>query len=119
MLPDVGQLKRTISDDDPEHGEPGERLRPSAEAPDPFASASASVVAPRKMQTPYAAYRKIVLMAVTMTIDDAAAAECPGQERATVNSQAMTTIAVSALAGVRYRRETFLSQPDPGPRHRG
>ena len=46
---------------------------------------------------PYAAYRKIVLMAVTMTI----AVPVPTMNVATVNSHDTTTIAVSALAGVR------------------
>ena len=49
------------------------------------------------MQIPYAAYRKIVLIAVTMTT----AVPLPTKNAATENSQATTTIAVSALAGVR------------------
>ncbi len=46
---------------------------------------------------PYAAYRKIVLIAVTMMT----ATPRPTKNAATENSQAMTTIAVRALAGVR------------------
>jgi hypothetical protein len=52
---------------------------------------------PRKITMPYAAYRKIVLMAVTMTM----AVPPPTTPARTENTQATTTIAVSALAGVR------------------
>ena len=62
------------------------------------------------MQIPYAAYRKIVLMAVTMTM----AVPVPTMNAATVNSHEITTIAISEFAGVRYVWDTFLSQPDPG-----
>ena len=46
---------------------------------------------------PYAAYRKIVLIAVTMTI----AVPVPTMNVATVNSHEMTAIAISEFAGVR------------------
>ena len=51
-----------------------------------------------------------MLIAVTMTI----AVPPPTTTAATENSQATTTIAVSALAGVRKRCETFFSQREPG-----
>ena len=49
------------------------------------------------MTTPYAAYRKIVLMAVMITM----AVPVPTMNAATLNSQEITTIAVSEFAGVR------------------
>src|SRR5438093_167344 len=38
----------------------------------------------------------------------------PTMNAATLNSHEITTIAVNELAGVRYRWDTFLSQPAPG-----
>ena len=49
------------------------------------------------MQIPYAAYRKMVLMAVTMMI----AVPVPTMNVATVNSHDTTTMPIRALAGVR------------------
>ena len=49
-------------------------------------------------------------MAVTMTM----AVPPPTIPAATVNSHATMTMATIALAGVRYRCETFFSQREPG-----
>src|SRR4051812_4490911 len=62
------------------------------------------------MTIPYAAYRKIVLIAVTMTI----AVPVPTMNAATVKSHDTTAIAISEFAGVRYLCETFFSQLEPG-----
>src|SRR5215213_785488 len=62
------------------------------------------------MQIPYAAYRKIVETAVMITM----AVPVPTMNAATVNSHEITTIAISELAGVRYRWDTFFSQSEPG-----
>ena len=62
------------------------------------------------MGTPYAAYRKIVLIAVTMTIGTRVAAE--RQRDGEQPGSPMNTMRISELAGVRKRCETFFSQPD-------
>src|SRR6187397_973286 len=55
-----------------------------------------SVVRPSQIGTPYAAYRKMVLMAVTMTT----AMPRPTQKARKVRMKAPTTIALRAFAGV-------------------
>src|SRR5512137_210062 len=109
MLPEVGKLNRIMSTMHQKTANQaiGLENRPRLQTRSFIQSVE---IAPRKMHIPYAAYRKIVLIAVTMTM----AVPVPTMNVATVKSQATTTIAVSELAGVRYRCETFFSQRDPG-----
>src|SRR5215218_7189164 len=96
MLPLVGKLKRTINTTTQNTATQamGFDQRPRLHA---RCWVHSLVVAPRKMTRPYAAYRKIVLIAVTMTI----AVPVPTMNAATVNSHDTATIAVSEFAGVR------------------
>src|SRR3990172_8371046 len=68
------------------------------------------------MTIPYAAYRKMVLMAVTTMM----AVPPPRMNATRVNSQLITTMPISEFAGVRYLCETFFNQPEAGsPAARG
>src|SRR3972149_5142447 len=62
------------------------------------------------MTIPYAAYRKIVLMAVTTMM----AVPPPRMNATRVNSQLITTMPISEFAGVRFLCETFFNQPEAG-----
>src|SRR3989304_5082682 len=62
------------------------------------------------MTIPYAAYRKMVLMAVTTMM----AVPPPRMNATRVNSQLITTMPISEFAGVRYLCETFFNQPEAG-----
>ena|SRR5438132_2936623 len=69
------------------------------------------------MGTAYAAYRKIVLMAVTITIaipPPPGLPRAPTKNAATVKRNATTTMVTREFEGVRYRCDTFFSQPEPG-----
>src|SRR2546425_1022516 len=103
MLPLVGKLNSTISTTTQNTATQaiGRDQRPRLHV---RWSIQPWVVAPRKMTTPYAAYRKIVLMAVTMTIaipPPPGPPAAPTANAATVNSHDTSTMPASALAGVR------------------
>ena len=110
MFPDVGNEKRNISTTI--HSSAmiaiGLDHLPRLQTRSFFHS---SVVMPSQIGTPYAAYRKMVLMAVTMTT----AMPRPTQKAKKVRMKAPTTMAAQRVG----RRsdtdgETFFSQPDPG-----